>query len=99
MAGLGYYPVVHFEIVIGRVCEPGSSVSSVWLRDIRPGDRGSILGRGEIIVHLTSVSRPTLGLTHPPVFLSNGTGGPFPGAKSRPGSEADHSPLSSAEFE
>jgi hypothetical protein len=25
------------------------------------------------------------------------TGGPFPGGKARPGSDADHSPLSSAE--
>jgi hypothetical protein len=28
-----------------------------------------------------------------------GTGGPFPGGKVRPGSDADHSPLSSAEVE
>jgi len=26
-----------------------------------------------------------------------GTGGPFPGGKARPGRDADHSPLSSAE--
>jgi hypothetical protein len=26
-----------------------------------------------------------------------GTGGPFPGGKSRPGRDADHSPVSSAE--
>jgi hypothetical protein len=28
-----------------------------------------------------------------------GTGGPFPGAKARPGRDADHSPPSSAEVE
>jgi hypothetical protein len=28
-----------------------------------------------------------------------GTGGPFPGAKSRPGCDAEHSPPSSAEVE
>jgi hypothetical protein len=28
-----------------------------------------------------------------------GTGGPFPGGKSRPGRDADHSPPSSAEVE
>jgi hypothetical protein len=32
-----------------------------------------------------------------PTFCSMGTGGPFPGAKARPGSDADHSPPSSAE--
>jgi hypothetical protein len=39
---------------------------------------------------LTSVSRPTLG--PPPASCTMGTGGPFPGAKSRPGHDADHSP-------
>jgi hypothetical protein len=47
--------------------EPGSSVSSVWLRIWRPGDRGSISGRGERIFPVTSVSRPALEPTQPPV--------------------------------
>jgi hypothetical protein len=48
--------------------EPGSSVSVVyWLRAGRPGDRGSILDRGERIFPLASVFRPALGLTQPPV--------------------------------
>jgi hypothetical protein len=34
--------------------------------------------------------------THPD-FSPMGTGGPFPGAKARPGRDADHSPPSSAE--
>jgi hypothetical protein len=34
-----------------------------------------------------------------PASCTMGTGGPFPGAKSRPGRDADHSPLSSAEVE
>jgi hypothetical protein len=34
-----------------------------------------------------------------PVSCPVGTGGPFPGAKARPGRHADHSPLSSAEVE
>jgi hypothetical protein len=32
-----------------------------------------------------------------PAFYPMGTGGPFPGGKARPGRDADHSPLSSAE--
>jgi hypothetical protein len=34
-----------------------------------------------------------------PAFCTMGTGGPFPGAKARPGRDADHSPPSSAEVE
>jgi hypothetical protein len=48
--------------------EPGSSVSySVWLRAGQPGDRGSILGRGERIFPLVSVSRLALGRIQAPV--------------------------------
>jgi hypothetical protein len=32
-----------------------------------------------------------------PASCTMGTGGPFPGGKARPGRDADHSPLSSAE--
>jgi hypothetical protein len=34
-----------------------------------------------------------------PACCTMGTGGPFPGAKARPGRDADHSPPSSAEIE
>jgi hypothetical protein len=34
-----------------------------------------------------------------PASCTLGTGGPFPGAKARPGRDADHSPLSTAEVE
>jgi hypothetical protein len=34
-----------------------------------------------------------------PASCTMGTGGPFPGAKARPGRNADHSPPSSAEVE
>jgi hypothetical protein len=34
-----------------------------------------------------------------PASCTMGTGSPFPGAKSRPGRDADHSPSSSAEVE
>jgi hypothetical protein len=40
---------------------------SVWLRTGRPGDCGSIPGRGERIFPLNSVSRPALGSTQRPV--------------------------------
>jgi hypothetical protein len=33
-----------------------------------------------------------------PASCTMGTGGPFPGGKARPGRDADHSPLSSAEI-
>jgi hypothetical protein len=59
------------------------------------GDRGSIPGRGERIFPLTSVSRPVLGPTQPPVQLVPGVVSPR--VKARPGRDADHSPLSSAE--
>jgi hypothetical protein len=41
------------------------------------------------------VSRPVSG-AHPASYPM-GTGGPFPGSKSRPGNDSDHSPPSSAE--
>jgi hypothetical protein len=34
-----------------------------------------------------------------PASCTVGTGGPFPGGKARPGSDANHSPTSSAEVE
>jgi hypothetical protein len=40
---------------------------NVWLRTGRPGDLCSIPGRGERVFPLTSVSRPALGPTQPPV--------------------------------
>jgi hypothetical protein len=51
----------------------------------------------ERIFPLTSVSRPALGPTHPPVQW--GTGGTFPGGKARPGRDAEDSPPSSVEVE
>jgi hypothetical protein len=51
------------NLLVSRVAQ------SVWLRAGRPGDRGSIPGRGERNFPLASVSRPTLG---PPVQLVPG---------------------------
>jgi hypothetical protein len=49
------------------------------------------------IFPLTSVSRPALGPTQPPVQWVPGV--LSPGVKARPESDADHSPPSSAEVE
>jgi hypothetical protein len=68
---------------------------SVWLRAGRPGDWGSIPGRGKMISPLAHMSRPAQGPTQPPTQWV--LGGPFPGAKARTGRDADHSPSSSAE--
>jgi hypothetical protein len=81
-----------------RVCgEPGLSQYSVWLRAGLPGDRGSILGRGERIFPLASVSRPALGPTQPPVQWVLGV--LSPGVKRGRERDADPSPPSSAEVE
>jgi hypothetical protein len=65
----------------------------VWLRTGRPGDRGSIPGKGKgfflnLCVHTSSGAHPT--------SCTMGTRGPFPGAKARLGRDADHSPPSSS---
>jgi hypothetical protein len=60
---------------------------SGWLRAGRPGDLGSIPGRGERIFPLASVE--TGSGAHPASYTMS-TGGSFPGAKARPRREADH---------
>jgi hypothetical protein len=52
---------------------------------------------GQRIFPLSSVSRPALGPTQPPVQCVPGV--LSPGVKARPGRDADHSPPSSAEVE
>jgi hypothetical protein len=52
---------------------------------------------GAKIFRVTSVSRPALGSTQPPVQWVPGV--LSPGVKARPGRDADHSPPSSAEVE
>jgi hypothetical protein len=70
----------------------GSIVSDYGLDDRAIGVRSR---QGQRIFPLTSVSRPALGPTQPPVQWVPGV--LSPGVKPRPGRDADHSPLSSAE--
>jgi hypothetical protein len=46
--------------------ETGSSVSVVYDYGLRPGESGSIPGRGNRFFSLASVSRPALKPTQPP---------------------------------
>jgi hypothetical protein len=70
----------------------GSSVNIRY--KYRLDDRASIPGGGKRIFPLASVSRTALRPTQPPVQWVPGS---FPVGKARPGSDADHSPLISAE--
>jgi hypothetical protein len=72
----------------------GSIVSDYGL-DVRAIEVRSPAGQN--IFPLSSVSRPALGPTQPPVQWV--LGGPFSGGKARTGRDADHSPPSSAEVE
>jgi hypothetical protein len=74
-----------------RICQ-----YSVWLRTGRPGDRGSIPGRGKDFSSNLCVQT---GSGAHPASCTMGTGDTFPGGKARPGRDADHSPPSSAEVE
>jgi hypothetical protein len=70
----------------------GSIVSDYGLDDRAIGVRSR---QGQRIFPLSSVSRPALGLSEPPVQWIPGV--LSPGVKARPGRDADHSPPSSAE--
>jgi hypothetical protein len=54
----------------------------------RPGDRGSITGRGKDFSSNLCVQT---GSEAHPASCTMGTGGPFPAGKARPGRDADHS--------
>jgi hypothetical protein len=81
------------HIYVRRVAQSAKRLATAG----RPGDRGSILGRGQRIFPLVSCVQTGSG-AHP-ASCTMGTGGPFPGAKARPGRDADNSPPSSAEVE
>jgi hypothetical protein len=65
---------------------------SVWLRAGRP--RFDPLQRGK---DFSSILCIQTGSGAHPASCTMGTGSPFPGAKARPGRDADHSPPSSTE--
>jgi hypothetical protein len=76
-----------------RVSEPGSSVSVVsryGLDNRDPGQRRKDFSSNLCVQTGSGVH---------PASWTMGTRGPFPGVKARPGRDADHSPLSSAEVE
>jgi hypothetical protein len=60
---------------------------SVWLRAGRPGDRGSISGRGKN--DFSSSLCVQIGSGAHPASCTMGTGDSFPGAKARPGCDAE----------
>jgi hypothetical protein len=89
-------PITHHRVYTIED-EPGSSgsiVSGYWLDD-RAIEVRSPAGAKDFSC---SLCVQTSSGAHP-ASCTMGTGGPFPGAKARPGGDADHSPLSSAEVE
>jgi hypothetical protein len=76
------------------ICDPVSSISIVsgYRLDDRaiPGQRRN---------DFSSILRVQNRSEVHPASCTMGTGGPFPGAKARPGRDADHSPPSSTEVE
>jgi hypothetical protein len=86
----------NFE-VLSQHCESGSSGSIVsdYGLDDREIEVRSLAERKDFS---SSLSVKTGSGAHP-ASCTMGTGGPFPGAKARPGLDADHSPPSSAEVE
>jgi hypothetical protein len=87
-----YWKIFHslFSVLVDDIGETGLSLYSVWLRAGQPGDRRSIPGRGE--KDFSSSLCVQTGSEAHPASCTMGTGGPFLGAKARPGREADHSP-------
>jgi hypothetical protein len=92
---------LNLSIVIDRRFSSASRVVSqysVWLRAARPGDWGSIPGRGKRIFSCSLYVQSSSGANPASYTMGTGGGGPFPGAKARPGRDADHSPPSSAKI-
>jgi hypothetical protein len=79
------------------LCEPGSSVSTASGYGL---DDRTIKVRfpAEPKVSSSILCVQTSSGAHP-ASCTKGTGGPFPGTKARPGRDADHSPLFSAEVQ
>jgi hypothetical protein len=82
----------NFRMYFG-ICEPSGSVTVV--SDYGLNDWGSIPDRGRGF--FPSNLCVSTGCGPHPACCAVGTGGSFPGGIERPGCDADHSPLSSAE--
>jgi hypothetical protein len=88
-----YISVFYFIWFMSRVSAGSIRVSrSVWLRAGRPGNRA---GAKDFPYSLCGHT----GSGAHPASCTMCTGGPFPGAKARPGRDADHSHPSSVEVE
>jgi hypothetical protein len=88
-----------WKICNGNFCtsEPGSSVSIVsayWL-----DDRAIEVPSPAEAKDFSSIVCVQTGSGAHPASCTMGTGGPFPGAKARPGSDSNHSPPPRAEVE
>jgi hypothetical protein len=81
------------NVLMTRVSS-GSIVSDYGLDDRAIGVRSSAGAKD-----LSSILCVQTGSGAHPASYTMGTGGPFPGGKARPGRDADHSRLSSAEVE
>jgi hypothetical protein len=90
MLFLLFFFVVYF--VVGSRGSSGSIVSGYGLDDRAIGVRSPAGAKD-----FSSILCVQTGSGAHPTSCTVGTGGPFPGAKARPGRDADHSPLSSAE--
>jgi hypothetical protein len=77
---------------MGSRVSAGSIVSDYRLDDRAIGVRSPAGARD-----FSSILCVQTGSEAHPASCTMGTGGPFPGGKSRPGRDADHSPQSSAE--
>jgi hypothetical protein len=78
-------------------CEPGSSVTIVSGYDL--DDRAITFDPRQRPKNFSSILCVQTGSGANPASCTMGTGGPFPGAKVRPGRDADHSHPSSDEVE
>jgi hypothetical protein len=101
IGGGGDNPTVHTVTETRKILhDKGSRVSSGSIvSDYRLDDRAiGVRSPAEVKDFSSNLCVQTGSGTHP-ASCTMGTGGPFPGGKSRPGHDADHSPPSSAEFE
>jgi hypothetical protein len=86
--------VITLSSVLWRCEEPGSSVSRVFGYGL--SDRAIVVRFPAEATGFFSNLCVQIGSVVHPASCTMGTGGPFPGGKAGPGSDAEKSPLSSA---